>query len=478
MHATRSLATIAAAAAVLLGATPSNARNAIQVENALPGTTAWQAPVAPPHEIEGYASEVSARPGGAIALHVSASPAADYRVIVYRLGWYAGKGARLIACLPGCSASEQGDPQPIPQPDPETGEIRANWPETDLIRIGRTWTTGYYLAELVLTSGSDSGKVYQVPFVVRALPGRETPILVQVPVNTWQAYNDWGGKSLYHSTSGARLFSDRAYKVSFDRPYAEPTRYWPLTWEYPLVRFLERNGYDVSYTTDVDTDRDPGEIERHRLVIVPGHSEYWTNVMRTAFERARAHDINLAFFGADNVDWQSRYEDGRRTLVVYKDASADPDPDPAQKTIQFRNLDPPRPECELVGVENTWAGTSENYTVVDSSLHDRWFRGTGFTRGATLEGLVGYEWDAALPGCPSEPLTVFFHYQGPSGVISNGDCTRYTAPSGARVFAAGSLQFSWGLDTFSAPAGSTPDPRLQRFVRNAIADLTDRRARS
>jgi hypothetical protein len=478
MLAPRTLATLAAAGAALAGGTPSHAANAIEAENARPGTTSWRAALAPPHEIEGYSSQVSARPGGTIALHVSTSPAAGYRVVVYRLGWYAGKGARLITCLPGCRASEQGEPQPIPQPDSETGEIRADWPETDLVRIGREWTTGYYLAELVLTSGSDSGKVYQVPFVVRALSGRETPILVQAPVNTWQAYNDWGGKSLYHSTSGARLFSDRAYKVSFDRPYAEPTRYWPLTWEYPLVRFLERSGYDVSYTTDVDTDRDPGEIERHRLVIVDGHSEYWSNVMRTAFERARAHGTNLAFFGADNVDWQARYEDARRTLVVYKDATLDPVPAPARKTIQFRNLDPPRPECELVGVQNTWAGESENYTVVDSSLRDPWFKGTGFTRGAMLKGLVGYEWDAALPGCPSEPLTVFFHYQGPSGVISNGDCTRYTAPSGARVFAAGSLQFSWGLDTFSAPAGSTPDPRLQRFVRNAIADLTDRHARS
>jgi N,N-dimethylformamidase beta subunit-like, C-terminal len=467
----RSRVAAAAVVAALAVVAPAQAGNAVQAENARTGTGAWVAPLAPAHEIEGYTSRVSALPGGTVSLHVSTAPAARYRVVVYRLGWYAGKGARRLACLPSCAGDEQGVARTIPPPDPATGEIRAGWPVTDTFRVGSAWVSGYYLAELVLTSGSDAGKIYRVPFVVRAPPGQPTPILVQAPVDTWQAYNDWGGKSLYHSTSGARLFADRAYKVSFDRPYREPTLQSPLSWEYPLVRFLERNGYDVSYTTDVDTDRDPGEIARHRLVLVDGHSEYWTRTMRTAFEDALATGTNLAFFGADNADWQARYEDGRRTLVVYKDAKADPDPVPAQKTIEFRNLQPPDPECRLVGVQNTWAGTSHDYTVVASSLGDPWFRGTGFTRGATLKGLVGYEWDAAIPGCTAEPLTRFFHYAGPSTVISNADCVRYTAPSGAGVFAAGSLQFSWGLDTFSAPAGSTPDPRLRRFVRNALADL-------
>jgi hypothetical protein len=457
--------------------------------------TRWLPPQAPGRAIEGYSSTASITQTQRLSLHVSTSPSARYRIEVYRLGWYGGRGALRVECLPGCDGSERGTVQPVPPPDPATGEIRASWPVTDRFRTTRSWVSGYYIAELILTSGSAAGSAGIVPFVVRSAPARASRILVVAPVNTWQAYNAWGGKSLYLSLLGSNP-KDYAHAVSFDRPYDATTSRTLLYWEYPLVRFLERYGYDVSYTTDIAVDRDPAELQRHRLVIIPGHSEYWTKAMRDAAEAARDAGTNLAFIGGNDAYWQARYADDRRTLLEFRASSLDPEPDEATKTVRFRDLQAPRPECTLVGVE--WQGGWESdqiphsFAVDAAALGDPWFKGTGFTATSTLDRLVGYEWDAIEPGCSGPTPRVFFHYEGaPAPPVrppfkrtwysTNADVVAYTAPSGARVFATGSIQFSWGLDGFarSLPDGNPlftdrapPDPRLQRFMRNVLDDLS------
>src|SRR5262249_34945456 len=146
------------------------------------------------------------------------------------------------------------------------GIVQAGWPVTDTLTIPSAWTTGYLMIRFRLPSGQ-AATTY---VVLRDPPNRHSTILVQVPVHTWQAYNGWGGMSLYDSDYSGR---SRADHVSFDRPYA-----WnleggqsPLVWEIQTVRFLERMGYDVSYQTDVDTQRDPNSLLEHRLVLDNGH---------------------------------------------------------------------------------------------------------------------------------------------------------------------------------------------------------------
>jgi len=247
----------------------------------------------------------------------------------------------------------------------------------------------------------------------------------------------------------------------------------------PLMHFLERNGYDVAYQTDVDTDRQPATLFRQRLVIVIGHDEYWTENMRTSFEKARDAGINLAFFGANDGYWQMRYADEtRRVIVEYRRPDFDPEPDPALKTQRFRTLNPARPECKLIGVQfqddprpdgtTSSLGSEHDYTVATTA--DPWFAHTGFTAGATLNDLVGLEGDTLAPDCIATSEKLLFHYQG---LPANADSIRYTAPSGATVFAAGSLQFVYGLDTnhFLPERVGLEDVRLKRFVRNMLAGL-------
>jgi len=464
-----------AAGVALPHSVASDTTNPIQAENAQKGTTTWQTPDADGPAIEGYASEVSALPGDTIHLHVSTSPASRYHVEVYRLGWYGGAGGRLLACLPAnCADSLSGQPQPAGKPG-TGGIVQAGWPVTDTLTIPSSWTTGYLMIRFRLPSGQ-AATTY---VILRDPPTHHSAILVQVPVNTWQAYNGWGGMSLYEfDYAGGR----RADHVSFDRPYA-----WnltggqsPLVWEIQTVRFLERMGYDVSYQTDVDTQRDPNSLLQHRLVLDNGHDEYWTKEMFDAFEGARNRGTNLAFMGANDAYWQVRYADAERTIVSYKSFS-DPIGDPALKTVRFRELSPPRYECTLIGIQHQGAVLNwppGDYTVQPGALNDPWMAGTGFKAGDTVPGVVSVESDT-IPGNQSaassctHALTVFFHRERGSDKDGNADAIRYTDFSGARVFASGSHQWSWALDSFRSRYGQNvpADTRIQKFMTNALADL-------
>ncbi|HVH52036.1 MAG TPA: N,N-dimethylformamidase beta subunit family domain-containing protein [Gaiellaceae bacterium] len=464
----------------LTHATAANAptlQNPIALENAQPGTNAWQAHVG--GDIAVYATQITAAPGDELDFHVST--ANRYRLVIYRLGWYGGAGARQMTCVPSCRTDEQGTSQPqpgAPTAQPTDPPIRANWPVTDVVRTGSDWTSGYYLAEAVLTTGPQAGLVATTYFIVHpTATAVGSAILVQVPVNTWEAYNHWGGKSLYDS------LGPRMYRVSFERPFDDQAQS-PLWWEIQDVRFLEREGYDISYQTDLDTDRDPASLLRHRLVMVLGHDEYWTRSMRDAFDSALAQGTNLAFMGANEGYWHIEYQDNGQTIFGYK-SLFDPNPVLEQKTALWRQIG--RPDCELTGVSTisvTTAPRSLDYTVPPSGAGDAWFANTGLAAGETVSSVVGREHDVLNPSpvsCQHPGLVVLFHYNG-GGVDQDADAVKFMAPSGARVFAAGAMSFSWGLDDYRAdgtlvrppPGGSagTSDSRLQQFMRNALDDLT------
>jgi hypothetical protein len=461
-------AVVAAVAANRMGQDAARAgasANPVQVENTRPGTRQWRIRLTPQHALEGYASEVSVAPGQALHLHVSTALRLRYRVRVFRIGWYDGNGGRLMPCAT-CRV-HRASSELIPHPDQKTGLLRLAWPVTDVVRIGRSWVSGYYIAELVVRSGPLAGRGSWVPFVVRELRSRRSAILVQAAVNTWQAYNTWGGRSLYWNHTGIgdnRVSFNRPYTMSGAPPEGGPGANLPSAWEFPLARFLERYGYDVSYTTDVDTDRNPAELLRHRLVMTAGHDEYWTKTMRDAFEAARAGGVNLAFMGANTGYWQMRYENGRRTIVEYRTADQDPETDPALKTITFRELG--RPECKLLGVQWGEIGNAD-YTAVGAGIapKDPWFVGTGLTRSDLLPDLVGYEYDTLFTNCEQPGTTILFEARPRNHL--DADAVRYTAPSGSVVFSSGSIRFATRLDDITGRG----DPRLQRFLRNALVSL-------
>jgi hypothetical protein len=481
--------------------------NPITDENARPGTPGWELEHANRLRLDGYGSKTSVAQGESITFHVSTNPAANYRINIYRLGWYGGAGARLMQCLPNCSGSLAGSAQSYPDPNSETGLIEAGWPQSASLTIPSGWTTGEYVAQFELMEGPQEGLARYHPFVVR--PATPADILVMVPHMTYLAYNVWGEDPVDGGTGAYENFTDadspfpptdhsHAYKVSFNRPDFQ-RREW-RRYDLPLLRFLEREGYDVSYVSETDVDANPGILLQHKAVIVSGHSEYWTTTMRNGFESARDQGVDLVFMGANDAYWHVRFEDSscppdatvcntvgdRRTMVIYKEEEAgddqDPVSDPQRQTILFRDLPTPRPECELMGGV-MYGSEFENdgyadYTTTAAGAADPWSAGSGLTEGSMLVGLMGFEFDHFWPDCdvPGTPK-ILFTYDDPMTPEHDAAAVRYTAPSGARVFSSGSLQFPWGLDDYRwsntlFPPGAIPtNPGVQQFTRNMLADM-------
>ena len=460
--------------------------NPTQVENARPGTADWEltAP-ASDREIEGYASATSVERGETIDLYVSTSDSA-YTVDVFRMGWYGGTGARRVAG----PLVRPGRAQPMPTPDPATGLMECRWQEPYRLRTAGgegPWPSGVYLARL---TASASGRQAYIVFVVRD-DARRAALLFQSSVTTFAAYNNWGGRSLYAFNSGGHP----ARAVSFDRPYAmdpygvalDGAGEFLRRFDYNTVRWLEREGYDVAYATDVDTHRS-ADLSRHRVFLSVGHDEYWTWEMRDHVEAARDRGVHLAFLGANASFWQIRLEPGAsgaadRTIVGYKgDAAADPvaaDPARARRvTGHWRDAPTARPEAAMIGVMYV-ADPVDADVVVDEASH--WaFAGTGLARGAALPGLLGYEVDAIAPSSPPG-LVRLAHSPFPraSGGTGYADMTLYQAPSGALVFATGSMYWNWGLDGYNAPRLRTDrtSAAAQRITRDVLDRMLESPAR-
>jgi hypothetical protein len=341
---------------------------------------------------------------------------------------------------------------------------------TDRVEIPPDAVSGYYEAKLQVVGGAHAGAVGSVPLIVRQSPAaRPSAVLVQVPVYTWEAYNPWGGKSLYQF--GTRR---HAFQVSLDRPFDQQEFHSMATdLELPWVRFLEHTGVDVSYQTDVDTDRAPGSLLRHRLVFAIGHDEYWTQRMRSAFNRALSLSTNL-MFGSNSGEWRMRYAARRRTIVEWRDPSSDPIDNRRLDNGFFRTFG--EPECRLMGVQHQWAAQRAltapptSYRVVGAAS-DPWLTAAGLAPGDVILGIVGYEWDSLIPACFAGRVVRLMttRLRGSDGVRNSADMVRATAASGGRVFAMGTMELAWALDDLN---GHSSNPRVAAFVEAALHDLT------
>jgi hypothetical protein len=444
---------------------PADALHAAWVaeENAKPGTADWQITgVGEPGAIEGYANAVSAQHGETVTLRVS-TRARSFHVEAYRMGWYGGKGARLI----WRSEDVQGNRQAPPTVTPGVNLVEAHWDPSLSVPVDGTWPPGCYLLKLVAPA---EGVQQWVPLTVRDDASRSAFFMMNA-VTEWQAYNEWGGYSLYFGLGrGGRTFNNRGRIVTFDRPYDQPGGAGDFVGlELPLVQLLEGRGYDVSYTTSVDFHRNPELALQHRALLSPGHDEYWSKSMRDGGEAARDHGVNLAFFGANAAYRQIRFEPSAlgpdRHQVCYKSANEDPmrRTDPSQVTVNWR--DPPvnRPENAMIGQQYKCNPVRDDMVVV---APDAWvFEGTGVTMNQRLPTVIGPECDAYTPGRQVPPnVQILAHSPVKCGGFS--DMTYYTAPSGAGVFASGSI---WWITKVTPPGPGSPfQPVVAEATENVL----------
>lgn len=485
-----------AAAAGGCGAPP----NAIVAENCLTGNPAseWDISGAGDASIQGFATDISVNQGGTVNFKISTNAAA-YRLDIYRMGYYGGSGARKVDTI----ARPGPQNQPACLTTAATGLIDCgNWTTSASWTIPAGAVSGIYFARAVRT---DTGGASHIFFIVRN-DSSNSDMLFQTADTTWQAYNSYGGNSLY---TGAP--AGRAYKVSYNRPFntrAASPEDWVFNSEYPMVRWLEANGYDVTYTTGIDTDRLGNLLLNHKIFLSVGHDEYWSSTQRANVEAARAAGVHLAFLSGNEVFWKTRWEnsiaapaDPYRTLVCYKETHANAKIDPSPEwtgTWRDPRFSPPanggRPENALTGTIFTvnCCTSGIQMTVSAEAGKMRFWRntniatlapGTSTTFGNT--GILNYEWDedlnngfrpANLIRLSGTPVSGVSYLQDFGSTYASGNATHtftlYRHGSGAFVFGAGTPQYSWGLDNNHDRGLFPVDVRLQQATVNLFADMS------
>jgi hypothetical protein len=461
------------------------AANPITRENQCPGTDEWRAnqPLGDAHAIEGFTVPATVNVGNPVRLYVSTT-ASSYSFRVYRLGWYQGHGARLMYISP----QYPGKVQAAPMIDAQTRMVSAaNWTDPVNFSVQSDWTSGLYIIKMTSTDGF----IRYTPLVVRNDMAK-APILIVSSLFTYQAYNTWGGHSLYAGldAQGKITFAGRSYKVSFDRPYSDNGGLMDLAlYEYNFVRWFEHEGFYASYVADADIHLNDQESLRHQLLIFAGHDEYWSTAMHDNLVMARDKGVSLAFMTANNSYWHVRVEDSlfgaAREVVCYKDDLLDPYRNINLREVTVRYRDEPlyAPERGLIGQQyHGIANGTAALVLADGS--SPYLSGTSLTPGVSLSGLVGGEYDQIDPGgarpdnaeilaqssvrCQASPLC-------PPNGNDVATAILYTGPKNAKIFSAGTFFWVRGLDDdqmiASAPAHALSNAQFAKFTENLIRYL-------
>lgn len=483
--------------------TAQAADNEITVENSLPGSPAseWDIEGAGDASIQGFATQLSVNQGETVQFKID-TDASDYRIDLYRLGWYQGNGARKVATIDTAATTETQQPN-CALIDGTTDDNLVdcgNWGVSASWSVPADAASGLYIAK---PTRADNGGASHIVFVVRDDDG-DSDLLFQTSDTTWQAYNAYGGYNAYGSGSSGV----NAQKLSYNRPFTTrggEEEDWLFTAEYPMIRWLERNGYDVSYTTGLDTGLRPAELLEHQAFLSVGHDEYWSQEQRDAVEAARDAGVDLAFFSGNEIYWKIRLEDStqdpgddRRTMVVYKEGTAAPGgADEHRRCYANFTCDPSdvwtglwresplstagnpiagEPENALSG-QISWRSNTTSIEVPGDFARMRFWRSTSVAalaptgRVTLANGTLGYEWNPEYPQ--------YADWYPPGRVLlstttiasEQHHLSLYRAPSGALVFGAGTVQWSWGLDGHHDGGGGTEDRNVQQATVNLLADM-------
>ena len=480
-----------------ISAATSHKRNdLVAQENARKGTRDWMLTRALVDDenrrrssrIEGYASAPSVRPGETLDLKVSTRPASPFTIDIYRTGYYQGTGGRHMTRL--------GRFEGTPQEEPAVGEGRLRecaWETSAELTIPTDWLSGVYLAKL---TAEKKGAQSYIIFIVR--DDRECDFLFQVSDASWLAYNLWpGGYSLYNDGKNPRAYCGPGVSVSWDRPYA-----WnwhghkaPLTlgsgeyflWEYPLAYWMEKEGYDVSYISTLDTHTDRIGLRRSKSFLSVGHDEYWSLSMFDNVRQAVDAGMNAAFFSGDTCWCVIPFlpnAAGQKYRTITRQGLFGPLDDEAETpealaeclarypgTKQLPTLAPS--EGLLIGARNVYPYMGIADWICRDDSH--WlYEGTGMQNGDSISGLIGWEWNSGPAEIPGLRVVA-------SGEVSDGyggdghyHATIYPGKKDNWVFNASTW---WWWDGLATPPGCVrvtdrllgPDERVQRMTRNVFA---------
>ncbi|HUS34848.1 MAG TPA: N,N-dimethylformamidase beta subunit family domain-containing protein [Verrucomicrobiae bacterium] len=465
------------------------AADVIRNENARPGTRDWmltKTAVAPETKyrcpwIEGYCSRTSLRAGETIEFFVSTNPATTFRIEIYRMGFYGGEGGRKM--------TELGPFRGVVQPDPEIGPKRlreCKWDACASLKIPRDWTSGVYLGKL--TAEREGFQSYVI-FIVR--DDRRADFILQCSDTTWQAYNRWPNQFSLYDDGKNTWYWGPGVDISFDRPYRKYCQILdaPLStgsgefflWEFPMVYWLEQNGYDITYISNLDVHGDPKNLRRAKGFISIGHDEYYSMEMFNHLRGAIDDGLSVGFFSGNvccgRIDPRPS-SSGVANRIFSRVDFWGPRDEAEIKSFPTMGLLPHQsPNSNLlVGAGNIAPTTGGSDFIC--SKPDHWiFEATGMRAGDGIPGLVGWEWHGGPAAIAGLEIVSTGPTQSSPGKLNGGvyTATIYPGPKGNFVFNASSC---WWADGLSAPPGYVrpsvyttpkgPDVRAQKITANVL----------
>ena len=325
-------------------------------------------------QISGYSSLTSVSPGETIYFHLSSDPRSEVVLRVERIG--------------NPHAYQELTLEIPTQHEPSVKAWEGFcWKTIAEFRVPESWPTGLYAVNY------ENQRI--LTFVIRTRnPGLESKILFQICVNTPQAYNAAGGKSLYGFNSlPSGHESDRAASVSFDRPGGL------VEFEIPFIDWLEEENIQVDYCSSLDLHEESFDLSNYNLLLSVGHDEYWSKEMRSKVEEFIRNGGNVAFFSGNTCYRQIRYHDQNRTMVFYKYSDDDPlkDVDNDRVTVAWSQPPVNYPENHLTGVSwinGFFAFSNDKYYEIHFPAHWVFDQVQGNRLGEGLD-LFSYEGDAA-----------------------------------------------------------------------------------
>jgi hypothetical protein len=433
-------------------------------ENSLPGDPHWGLrTIGAPDAVMGYAGQSSVLPGQPVDLYVSTT-SREFKVVAFRVGWYAGALARRV----WESGAVRGHKQRAQNLTDDTNTVHTHWGASLTIPTDG-WPAGAYLLRLDAYSGAQR----YVPLTVRSA-STAGKVVVKNGVATWQAYNTWGGYDLYNGPAGS--YDDRSLAVSLDRPYDQQGAYLFMVYERKLINLAEHMGLPLAYLTSMDIATDSQALDGASAMISLGHDEYWSPSERASVTAARDAGMNVAFLGANAMFRRTRLEPtalGPDRLVICYKSSYQQDPmygkDNALVTDDWRDPPSPDPESSLTGTLYESYPAISDYVVADA---DSWlFAGTHAHKGLTFPNVIGIEYDRVNPMYPVQrPIQILSHSPLTcNGVNSYADSAYYTHASGAGVFNAGTMRW---VESFGSPLyGWGITTACGRFTRRVTANL-------
>jgi hypothetical protein len=475
--------------AIVIGTGCGEKPNLIVQENKNPGTSDWQltkvrtdtCKITEPYEettfcrareIEGFVSHTSIQAGETLEVFVSTEPSDSFQLDIYRMGYYGGMGGRLMKSYGPFPGKTQTTPE-----DGEKNLIECTWEPSLSFDLPADWLSGVYLGKLTTLSG---GWQSHIIFIVK--DDRRADFLFQCSDLTWQSYNRWPAwRSLYDWNADwgyTPWYTDVGAEVSFDRPYSFYMNHLPvdllahvngsgefLLWEFPLAYWMEQQGYDLTYISNLDTHRDREGLLRGKAFLSVGHDEYWTQQMYENARFARDEGVNLLFLSGNSLSGK-----------IYLKPSAQGVPDRVfGRIMRFEDED------LLMGAKSYGVGLA----AWTCSAPDHWmFEGTDMKMGDSIPGLVGWEYHGyPLPDIAGLQVVAEGSLAG-ADEDSRYAATYYEGPKGNFVFNAATC---WWSMVLSSPPGfphslnprglfterpidfRQDDPRLQKITMNLFA---------